>query len=137
MKKIIIALMVLLAVNVAFAKHVCYVNKADSLFYINNSGDAGYEEAMTIAYYKKNCHYEATISNNQNILSIRKFCNDDLLESTFMMKNYGEESYYYSYKEFDQFGIIIDRHETDLSLTTIGREWSDFTNNCRKYIEIE
>lgn len=135
MKKIII-LAILLATNMVFAKHVCYVNKSDSLYLMNNSGDLGYEGAMTVFYTVKNCQYEATISNNQRHLSIRTFCNDELRESTFMSKDVGERDYFYSYTKYDQFGIVIDKHETDMSLTTIGTKWNEFTDNCRKYKEM-
>lgn len=137
MKKIIIALLVLLAVNSAFAKHVCYVSKSDSLFNVNKNGEPGYERAMTIFYDEKNCYHEATISNNQRLLSIRTFCNDELRKSTFMSKNVGERGYYFSYTKYDQFGIAIDEVEYRNHTVTIGDVWSEFTNNCRKYIEVQ
>lgn len=137
MKKIIVAIMVLIAVNTAFAKHVCYVSKSDSLFHVNKNGEPGYERAMTIFYDEKNCYREATISNTQRLLSIRTFCNDKLRENTFMAKEVGDRGYYHSYTKYDRFGIAVDSHTTDMSLTTIGMVWSEFTDNCKKYIEVE
>lgn len=136
MKKIILTFLVLLAVNTAFAKHVCYVNKSDSIPHVMNGGDFVYEGAMTIFYTVKNCQYEATISNNQRLLSIRTFCNDKLHKSTFMSKDVGERDYYFSYVKYDQFGIILEKREYDHHLVTIGDVWSEFTDNCKKYKEI-
>jgi hypothetical protein len=137
MKKIIVAIMVLLAVNAAFAKHVCYVSKSDSIFHVNKDGDSEYERAMTIFYYVKNSYHGATISNTQRLLSIRRFHDDQLREATFMAKEVGDRGYYYSYTKYDRFGIVVDSHTTDMSLTTIGSKWSEFTDNCGKYIEVE
>ena len=54
-----------------------------------------------------------------------------------MSKNIGERDYYFSYVKYDQFGIILEKREYDHHLVTIGDVWSEFTDNCGKYIEVE
>ena len=54
-----------------------------------------------------------------------------------MSKNDGEKDYYFSYVKYDQFGIIIEKREYDHWLITIGDVWTEFTNNCRKYTEVQ